>query len=143
MLVEMNAATDAEFLPLCRRIAADADVVLNDAQLLSAIAGNGGLFRSVIFSVVRLANNIARQQRAADIAAASIQQAAKKLHVDRVNENSVSSNLHAACLFNSTCLFDSHRIGFLVISVIQNITVMLKTLVFRQPIHQVFRRLIS
>lgn len=78
LLVEMNAATDAEFLPLCRRIAADADVVLNDAQLLAAIAGNGGSFRSVVFSVVRLVNNIARQLSAANIAAASIRQAAKK-----------------------------------------------------------------
>ena len=78
LLVEMNAATDAEFLPLCRRIAADANVVLNDAELLAAIAGNGGSFRSVIFSVVRFVNNIARQQKAASIAAASIQQAAKK-----------------------------------------------------------------
>ena len=74
----MNAATDAEFLPLCRRIAADANVVLNDAQLLAAIAGNGGSFRSVIFSVVRLVKTIARQQSAASIAAASIQQASKK-----------------------------------------------------------------
>jgi hypothetical protein len=42
-------------------------------SLLAAIAGNGGSFRSVIFSLVRLVNNIARQQKAA-----SIQQAAKK-----------------------------------------------------------------
>ena len=78
LLVEMNAAKDAEFLPLCRRIAAEENVILNDAQLLAAIAGNGGSFRSVIFSVVRLVNNIVRQQSAANIAAASIQQAAKK-----------------------------------------------------------------
>jgi DNA polymerase III delta prime subunit len=78
LLVEMNAATDAEFLPLARRIAADENVVLSDAELLAAIAGNGGSFRSVIFSVVRLVNTIARQQQAASIAAASIQQAAKK-----------------------------------------------------------------
>ena len=78
MLVEMNAAADSEFLPLSRRIAADANVVLNDAQLLAAIDGNGGSFRSVIISVVRLVNHIARQQQAASIAAASIQQAAKK-----------------------------------------------------------------
>ena len=78
LLVEMNAATEAEFLPLARRIATDANVVLNDAELLAAIAGNGGSFRSVIFSVVRLVKNTLRRQQAASIAAASIQQAAKK-----------------------------------------------------------------
>ena len=79
MLVEMNAATDAEFLPLARRIAAEANVVLNDAQLLTAIASNNGSFRSVIFSVLRLAKRTARQSvSAASIAAATIQHAAKK-----------------------------------------------------------------
>ena len=76
--MEMNAATEAEFLPLARRIATDANVVLNDAELLAAIAGNGGSFRSVIYSVVRLVKNTLRRQQAASIAAASIQQAAKK-----------------------------------------------------------------
>lgn len=65
VLVEMNAATDAEYLPLARRIAADENVVLSDAQLLSAIAGNNGSFRSVIFSVLRLAKRTARQNFAA------------------------------------------------------------------------------
>ena len=79
VLVEMNAATDAEYLPLARRIAADENVVLNDAQLLTAIAGNNGSFRSVIFSVLRLAKRTARQNAsAANIAAATIQQAASK-----------------------------------------------------------------
>jgi replication-associated recombination protein RarA len=79
VLVEMNAAIDAEYLPLARRIAADEDVVLSDAQLLTAIAGNGGSFRSVIFSVLRLALRTARQNGfAANIAAATIQQAAAK-----------------------------------------------------------------
>jgi len=49
VLVEMNSATDAEYLPLARRIASDENVVLSDAQLLSAIAGNNGSFRSEIF----------------------------------------------------------------------------------------------
>ena len=44
MLVEMNAATDAEYLPLAHRIASDENVVLNDSQLLGAIAGNNGSF---------------------------------------------------------------------------------------------------
>jgi hypothetical protein len=78
VLVEMNAATDVEYLPLARRIAADENVVLSDAQLLAAIAGNNGSFRSVIFSVLRLALRTARQSAsAASIAAATIQQAAK------------------------------------------------------------------
>jgi DNA polymerase III delta prime subunit len=55
ILIEMNAAKDTEFLPLARRIAADEGVVLSDAQLLTAIAGNAGSFRSVIFAVLRLA----------------------------------------------------------------------------------------
>ena len=79
VLVEMNAATDSEYLPLARRIAADENVVLSDAQLLAAIAGNNGSFRSVIFSVLRLAKRTARQNAsAANIAAATIQQAAAK-----------------------------------------------------------------
>ncbi len=65
MLVEMNAATDAEYLPLARRIAADENVSLSDAQLLYAIAGNNGSFRSVVFSVLRLAKRTARQNASA------------------------------------------------------------------------------
>jgi replication-associated recombination protein RarA len=79
VLVEMNAATAAEYLPLARRIASDENVVLSDTQLLAAIAGNNGSFRSVIFSVLRLAKRTARQNTsAASIAAATIQQAASK-----------------------------------------------------------------
>lgn len=79
VLVEMNAANDSEYLPLARRIAADENVVLSDSQLLAAIAGNNGSFRSVIFSVLRLAKRIVRQNIfISDIAAATIQQAAAK-----------------------------------------------------------------
>jgi DNA polymerase III delta prime subunit len=79
VLVEMNAATDAEYLQLARRIAVDENVVLSDAQLLAAVAGNNGSFRNVIFSVLRLAKRTARQNAsAAHIAAATIQQAAAK-----------------------------------------------------------------
>lgn len=79
VLVEMNAAIDAEYLPLARRIAADENVVLSDAQLMAAIAGNNGSFRSVIFSVLRLAKRAASQSMsAASIAAATIQQAATR-----------------------------------------------------------------
>jgi replication-associated recombination protein RarA len=78
VLVEMNAATDSEFLPLARRIAADEGVVLNDAQLLTAISGNDGSFRSVIFNVLRLCLRTARQNKSAQsLATAVIQQAAK------------------------------------------------------------------
>ena len=60
VLVEMNAATDAEFLPLARRIATDEDVVLSDAQLLVAVAGCNGSFRTAIFNVLRLAGRTKR-----------------------------------------------------------------------------------
>lgn len=80
LLVEMNAAIDSEFLPLARRIAANEDVVLSDAQLLTAITGNNGSFRSVVFNVLRLAKRTARQNSdAASIAAATIQQAATRV----------------------------------------------------------------
>lgn len=78
LLVEMNAAADQDFLPLARRIATDANVVLNDQQLMAAISGNSGSFRSVIFSVVRLVKRAALALSAANIASASIQQAAGK-----------------------------------------------------------------
>ena len=79
MLVEMNAATDAEYLPVARRIAADENVVLSYAQMLAAIAGNNGSFRSVIFNVLRLAKRTARQSvSAAKIAGMTIQKAAAK-----------------------------------------------------------------
>jgi len=46
---------------------------------LAAIAGNNGSFRSVIFSVLRLAKRTARHSMcAASIAASTIQQAAAK-----------------------------------------------------------------
>jgi DNA polymerase III gamma/tau subunit len=79
VLIDMNAPPDTAFLPLARQIAADENVVLNDAQLLTAIAGNNGSFRSVIFQVLRLAKRTARQNDiAATAAAAVIQQAANK-----------------------------------------------------------------
>jgi len=79
VLVEMNAAKDYEFLPLARRIAADEGVVLNDEQLLAAIAGNAGSFRSITYAVLRLIQRAKRlSAEAANIAAASLQKAAKK-----------------------------------------------------------------
>jgi len=68
-----------QYLPLARRIAADENVVSSDTQLLAAIAGNNGSFRSVIFSVLRLAKRTARQNTSdVHITAATIQQAAAK-----------------------------------------------------------------
>jgi hypothetical protein len=79
VLIEMNAAKDTDFLPLARRIAADEGVVLNDEQLLVAITGNAGSFRSVTFAVMLLTKRTKRQtEEAANIAAASLQKAAKK-----------------------------------------------------------------
>jgi hypothetical protein len=52
---------------------------LNDTQLLAAIAGNAGSFRSVVYSVLLLARRTARQSAsAASIAAVTIQRAAAK-----------------------------------------------------------------
>ena len=77
VLVEMNAATDAEFLPLARRIAADKNVVLSDAELLTAITGNNGPFRNVIFNVLILVlKKMRKSTSAADIASSAIKLAA-------------------------------------------------------------------
>jgi replication-associated recombination protein RarA len=77
VLVEMNAAVDAEYLPLARRIASEKNVVLNDAQLLAAIAGSNGSFRNVIFKVLVLVLKTMRtSMSAAEIASNAIQQAA-------------------------------------------------------------------
>jgi replication-associated recombination protein RarA len=78
VLVEMNAAGDVEFLPLARRLAADSNVVLSDAQLLGAIAGCNGSFRTATYNIMRLVSRIKRQSSAANIATVSIQQAAGK-----------------------------------------------------------------
>jgi hypothetical protein len=78
VLIEMNAPADSEFLPLARRIAAYEGVVLNDAELLAAISGNDGSFRSVSFNVVWQCLRTARQnQTAMAIAASAIEQASK------------------------------------------------------------------
>ena len=64
VLVEMNAAKDEAFLPLARRIAADEGVVLNDTQLLAAIAGNSGSIRNIVYSVTRAVSNARKLIRA-------------------------------------------------------------------------------
>lgn len=60
VLVEMNAAVPAKFLPTARRIASDMNVVLNDEQLLEAIAGANGSVRGVMSNVQRLARQTQR-----------------------------------------------------------------------------------
>ena len=55
VLVEMNAAIDAEYLPLARRIAADENVVLNDTELTAEIAAANGSMREVMNRVKRMA----------------------------------------------------------------------------------------
>ena len=78
VLIEMNAAADAEFLPIARRMASDARVVLNDSQLLAAISGNNGSFRNVMFSLQRLVLKTKRAADAATVALSSIKQASSK-----------------------------------------------------------------
>ena len=78
VLIEMNAAADAEFLPIARRMASDANVVLNDSQLLAAICGNNGSFRNVMFSLQRLVLKTKRAADAATVALSSIKQASSK-----------------------------------------------------------------
>ena len=65
-------------MPLARKMVVDADVVLNDAQLLNAISGNNGSFRGVMFAIKRLILSAKRNQQAATLATQSIVQAAKK-----------------------------------------------------------------
>ena len=78
VLIEMNAAADAEFLPIARRMASDAEVVLNDTELLAAINGNNGSFRGVMFNLQRLVLKTKRAADAATVALSSIKQAASK-----------------------------------------------------------------
>lgn len=56
--VEMNAATDQQLLPIARRVAADMNVVLNDADLVAEIAASHGSLREVMNRVKRLARRI-------------------------------------------------------------------------------------
>jgi hypothetical protein len=64
VLVEMNAALPAKFLPTARRIANDMNVVLNDDQLIAAIAGANGSVRGVMSRVQRLARQTQRSSAA-------------------------------------------------------------------------------
>jgi DNA polymerase III delta prime subunit len=55
VLVEMNAASDAQLLPIAHKVAADMNVVLNDAALTAEIAASNGSLREVMSRVKRLA----------------------------------------------------------------------------------------
>lgn len=62
ILVEMNAATNQQLLPIARRVAADMNVVLNDADLTAEIAASHGSLREVMSRVKRLARRKNRLQ---------------------------------------------------------------------------------
>jgi DNA polymerase III delta prime subunit len=55
VLVEMNAAKDSQYQPIARKVAADMNVVLCGAELLSEIAAANGSMREVMSRVKRVA----------------------------------------------------------------------------------------
>ena len=55
VLIEMNAASTGQLLPIVRKVAADLNVVLNDADLTAEIAAANGSMREVMSRVKRLA----------------------------------------------------------------------------------------
>ena len=55
VLVEMNAASTGQLLPIARKVATDMNVVLNDAELTAEIAAANGSLREVMNRVKRLA----------------------------------------------------------------------------------------
>ena len=63
VLVEMNAASTAQLLPIARKVAADMGVVLNDTALTAEIAAANGSMREVMNRVKLLAR---RRQSASD-----------------------------------------------------------------------------
>lgn len=55
VLIEMNAASTGQLLPIARKVAADLNVVLNDADLTAEIAAANGSMREMMSRVKRLA----------------------------------------------------------------------------------------
>ncbi len=55
VLVEMNAASTGQLLPITRKVSADMNVVLNDKDLMAEIAAANGSLREVMNRVKRLA----------------------------------------------------------------------------------------
>ena len=64
VLVEMNAANEAQLLPIARKVAADMNVALSDAELLTEIVTANGSMREVMSRVKRIAR---RKQSASTI----------------------------------------------------------------------------
>jgi len=54
VLVEMNAASTVQLLPIARKVAADMNAVLSDAELTAEIAAANGSMREVMSRVKRL-----------------------------------------------------------------------------------------
>ena len=55
VLVEMNAASTAQLLPIAQRVAADMGVVLNDTQLTAEVEAANGSMREIMSRVKRIA----------------------------------------------------------------------------------------
>jgi DNA polymerase III delta prime subunit len=55
VLVEMNAASVGQLMPIARKVAADMNVVLDDAALTAEITASNGSLREVMNRVRRLA----------------------------------------------------------------------------------------
>ena len=55
VLVEMNAASDTQLLPIARKVAIDMNVAVNDSELMAEIAASNGSMREVLNRVRRLA----------------------------------------------------------------------------------------
>ena len=60
----MNAANEAQLLPIARKVAADMNVALSDAELLTEIVTANGSMREVMSRVKRIAR---RKQSASTI----------------------------------------------------------------------------
>jgi DNA polymerase III delta prime subunit len=54
ILIEMNGASTGQLLTIARKVAADMNVVLNDAELTIEIAASNGSMREVMNRVKRL-----------------------------------------------------------------------------------------
>ena len=55
VLVEMNAASEAQLMPIARKVATDMNVVLSDVELTTEITASNGSLREVMNRVRRLA----------------------------------------------------------------------------------------
>lgn len=55
VLIEMNAASTGQLLPIARKVASDLNVVLNDAELTAEITAANGSMREMMSRVKRFA----------------------------------------------------------------------------------------